>query len=212
MLSSKFPLWTQSDIDSFLAIRPTIIQRLQEFADIPSDEYFYELCFCLCTPQSKARNAEQVIEKLRRENFQEQCFNPVAILRDKQHYIRFHNVKAQRLMEMQQQYSKLHTTLIADIPTREKRTLLVERVKGFGWKEASHFLRNIGGRGITILDRHVLKNLVRFGVCTEEPKVGSKKAYLHAEQLFEEFAAAINIDIDELDHYFWYLQTGEVFK
>ena len=42
-----------------------IIQsRLKEFSQIDEKEYFYELCFCLLTPGSKARQAEKVVNFL----------------------------------------------------------------------------------------------------------------------------------------------------
>ena len=41
---------------------------------------------------------------------------------------------------------------------------------GLGYKEASHFLRNIGlSEDIPILDRHILKNLVLLGAIDKVP-------------------------------------------
>ena len=37
-------------------------------------------------------------------------------------------------------------------------------VKGLGYKEASHFLRNIGVKGHAILDKHVMRCLAEIGV------------------------------------------------
>jgi len=36
---------------------------------------------------------------------------------------------------------------------------LVKNLTGLGYKEAGHFLRNIGSGKIAILDRHILRNL-----------------------------------------------------
>lgn len=39
------------------------------------------------------------------------------------------------------------------------------------YKEASHFLRNVGfGEDVAILDRHILRNLERLAVIDEIPK------------------------------------------
>ena len=38
------------------------------------------------------------------------------------------------------------------------------RIKGLGYKEASHFLRNIGFPGYAILDKHILNSLREMGV------------------------------------------------
>src|ERR1035437_8652292 len=77
-----------------------IRQRLRDFAEIPSSQYFYELAFCILTPQSSAANAEATIAELIRGQFLERGFDPTSYRRDARHYIRFHNVKARRLLEV----------------------------------------------------------------------------------------------------------------
>ena len=86
-------------------------------------------------------------------------------------------------------------------------------VKGIGLKEASHFLRNIGfGRDLAILDVHILKNMVKYGILKEIPKNISKARYLELESKLKRFAKKVNISMDELDLLFWASQTGMVFK
>ena len=94
------------------------------------------------------------------------------------------------------------------------REWLVENIKGLGYKEASHFLRNIGlGKDLAILDRHILKNLKRYGVIDKMPaSLGTKKVYLDIERRMLEFSKKINVPPDELDLLFWARQTGFVFK
>ena len=63
------------------------------------------------------------------------------------------------------------------------RDWLVNEVKGYGFKEASHFLRNIGlGEDLAILDRHILKNLARVGVIDEVPSSMTEKNYKEIEE------------------------------
>jgi N-glycosylase/DNA lyase len=88
----------------------------------------------------------------------------------------------------------------------------VKNVKGLGWKEASHFLRNIGHRNLAILDRHILRNLKRHGVIKSLPKTLTPKRYLVIEQKFMEFSSTIGITMDELDLLFWSRETGEILK
>jgi thermostable 8-oxoguanine DNA glycosylase len=46
----------------------------------------------------------------------------------------------------------------------------VGNVKGIGYKEAGHFLGNIGfNQDLAILDRHILKNLKKLGVINAVP-------------------------------------------
>ncbi len=196
----------------FLEIQPAIRQRLDEFARVPSSEYFYELCFCLCTPQSKAAHADRVVALLKARRFYEQEFDPVDLLRDPTHYIRFHRTKADRLLLVRQQFPAIADVLASGLPAREKRLWLAENVQGMGMKEAAHFMRNLGYRDLGILDRHILKHLVQCGVFPSLPPIGTVKRYSEAEQKFAAFAVSTGIAMDELDLFFWYLQTGEILK
>ncbi|HXX65011.1 MAG TPA: DNA lyase, partial [Bacteroidota bacterium] len=89
---------------------------------------------------------------------------------------------------------------------------LVANVDGLGWKEASHFLRNIGHRDLAILDRHILRNLRRYGVIGSLPKSLTAARYLKIERKFLQFARAIGLSIDELDLLFWSRETGAILK
>mgnify|MGYP001596399044 FL=1 len=93
------------------------------------------------------------------------------------------------------------------------REWLAENVKGIGYKEASHFLRNIGfGKNLAILDVHILKNLKNHGVIKKIPKSLTKREYLNIENKLREFCKKINIPMDELDLLFWSKETGFIFK
>ena len=95
----------------------------------------------------------------------------------------------------------------------DKRDWLVSNVDGIGYKEASHFLRNIGFTDeITILDRHILKNLSLYGVIEEVPGSLSKKRYLDIEKSMIRFSEMLNIPVSHLDFILWFKETGDVFK
>ena len=96
----------------------------------------------------------------------------------------------------------------------ERRDWLVREkgIKGLGYKEASHFLRNIGLRGYAILDKHVLKCLTELKII-DDPKPPSTRAkYLTIEDKLRQFARDTKIDFDEMDLVLWALKTGEVLK
>ncbi|MCU0642473.1 MAG: DNA lyase, partial [archaeon] len=95
----------------------------------------------------------------------------------------------------------------------ELRNWLADNVQGYGLKEASHFLRNIGksNNQIAILDRHILRNLKAFGAVKDD-KIMSRKDYLEKEQKYLSFAKQIEIPADELDLLWWSQENGEVFK
>ena len=92
------------------------------------------------------------------------------------------------------------------------REYLVDHVKGLGYKEASHFLRNAGVSGYAILDKHVLRSLVEFGVIKSIPQALTKKKYLQIEKKMRAFSQEVGIGMDELDLTLWSRKTGEVLK
>jgi thermostable 8-oxoguanine DNA glycosylase len=67
--------------------------RISEFQSVLPSEYFYELTYCLLTPQSSAAHAELAVARLRDAEFHVQNINPEPILRRKEQYIRFHKTK-----------------------------------------------------------------------------------------------------------------------
>jgi N-glycosylase/DNA lyase len=189
--------------------------RLGEFARVPPAAYFYELAYCLCTPQSSAVNAGKAIARLQADRFLECGDDPVDALRGPGHYIRFHRTKARHLIEARAAFPHI-AQILSEAQGRENgaavRVWLVKNVRGLGWKEASHFLRNTGWRGLAILDRHILRNLRRHGVLREIPRTLTGTRYLAIENRFRRFGNAIGIDIDELDLLFWSRETGEILK
>ncbi len=193
-------------------LKDRIRQRLSEFALVPESEYFYEMCYCICTPQSKARNAFTVVEKLKERDFVNKPFNPVSILRNPAHYIRFHNQKAKRLIELIDVFPEVLNILKSNREKDEKRIEIYKAVKGFGFKETSHFLRNIGYSGLAILDRHILRHMVECGVYMDTPKVSSVNQYLGVEKEFGLLAGNVGIPVDELDMLFWSYETGVILK
>jgi N-glycosylase/DNA lyase len=96
----------------------------------------------------------------------------------------------------------------------ERRDWLAQEkgIKGLGYKEASHFLRNIGLKGHAILDKHVVRCLVELKVLGDTRPPSTRKRYLEMEELLRGLARDLQIDFDELDLVLWSLKTGEVLK
>ena len=195
--------------EEYLKKKLEIIERLKDFKKLNEKDLFYELCFCLLTPQSKAKNADYCIKEMKKNKFLETGFDPTSILKQK---IRFHNNKGKYLLEMRVKYSKLKDELSKVKDNKEKREFLVKNVKGIGLKEAAHYLRNTGHENLAILDRHILKNLVKVNAIDEVPKTLTKNKYLDIEEKFLEFSNKVGIPMDHLDLLFWSLETGEIFK
>lgn len=208
-LMSKLPEQIKT---RYKELKQDIKNRLEEFTNVAENKYFYELCFCICTPQSKAANAFIVQKVLEQKKFLTKPFKIEPLLRKKENYIRFHNTKAKRLLQARKIYPKVLEILSSDLSPAQKRDWIVTNVNGIGMKEASHFLRNIGYRNLAILDRHILKHLVLCGLYNEVPKLASKKDYLAVEKRFLQFSKQVKIPVDELDLLFWSYETGTILK
>lgn len=96
----------------------------------------------------------------------------------------------------------------------ERRDWLAKdpRVKGLGYKESSHFLRNIGFKGYAILDKHIVRCLCELNVIDSPKPPTTRGRYLETESRMRQFAADTRIDFDELDLLLWSTKTGEILK
>ncbi len=65
---------------SYNLYKSTIQNRLKKFKKVAECDYFYEMCFCLLIPQSKAKNAFKAIEILKEKDFQNNPFNCANVL------------------------------------------------------------------------------------------------------------------------------------
>jgi N-glycosylase/DNA lyase len=197
-----------------------IISRLNEFSKIwdtgNDHDIFCELAFCIFTPQSKAKACWASVTTLCREDL---LFRGTpAQIRKNLHCVRFHNKKALYLVNARNLFMRDGRTSVKQVLASFSdpaacRDWLVKNIKGIGYKEASHFLRNVGfGRELAILDRHILRNLVELGVIGEIPESLSRARYLQTERAMLAFAKKVRIPISHLDLLLWYKETGEIFK
>jgi N-glycosylase/DNA lyase len=85
-------------------------------------------------------------------------------------------------------------------------------IKGLGYKESSHFLRNVGYRGYAILDKHILRCLAEVGVLDSPQPPSTRARYLSTEERLRRFAEDLGVDFDELDLVLWSMKTGEILK
>ncbi len=188
-------------------------QRIKEFREtrIKGDErWFSELCFCILTANSSARLGIRIQERLGENGFLTLSFPELTReLRAMGH--RFYRKRAEYIVEARG-LRKLKE-IIRDLSTAaEAREWLVKNVRGLGYKEASHFLRNIGHDSVAILDRHVLRTLHKEGIIESVSQHLSKSNYLSIEQKLKEVAGKAGLTLAELDLYLWYMATGEVLK
>ena len=204
-------------MDYYIPVKEQIDVRLGEFRHIweeaSDEELFRELVFCLLTPQSKAKTCWKAVQRLERKCMIAETV-PAAITEELVG-VRFNQRKAEYICLARSQFAtrSLRKTLADFAGSAAAREWLVENVKGLGYKEASHFLRNIGlGEDLAILDRHILKNLALLGVIDEVPSSPTKRLYLEIEKKMAAFSKEAKIPMGQLDLLLWYKEAGEVFK
>lgn len=203
-----------------LRLRDEIKLRLDRFKAVGDQgddlEIFSELAFCLLTPQSKAKVCWPVIVELVEKNIL--LTGTEAQFNDELRCVRFRYTKAKNLISAKKLFSDNGEVVIKSkleefTSPVETREWLVKYVRGMNYKEASHFLRNIGlGTNLAILDRHILKNLETLRVIDEIPKSLSRKRYLEIEEKMMAFSDRVKIPMDHLDLLLWYKETGEIYK
>ncbi len=191
--------------------------RFERFLKHSSEKRtFAELAFCLLTPQSNAVNCWGAVRNMRKNSI---LFSSGP--EDISEYIvcaRFKNKKAAYIAGAREFFTddgeiRIKGRIESFSDPLKAREWLVKNIKGMGYKEASHFLRNIGkGQNIAILDRHILRNLEGFGIITSIPSSLSVKSYIEIERKMRKFAEIIRIPIDHLDLLLWFRETGRFFK
>ena len=205
-------------LSSYRKKRYQIRKKLKEFEDLykGKDEHiFRELCFCILTPQSKAIYCDEAIRKLVRSGLLSK--GDKSDIKASLRRVRFPNSKASYLIAARKVFKNSRgfdvKSKIDEGNIPKTREWFVKNIKGLGYKEASHFLRNIGlGDNIAILDIHILRNLKKYRVIKEIPSSISRKIYLDIENKMREFSLKIVISLPELDLLLWSNQTGFIFK
>jgi len=221
---SHFLMGSNHPIEEIRAIynskREEIGLRLHEFEKIwktgTREEIFAELVFCILTPQSRGISCWAAVENMMKKGVL--LAGDASQIVKELNKVRFLYKKSEYIIEARKKFLDDSKVSIKSIINRindghEARKWLVQNVKGLGYKEASHFLRNIGfQQNLAILDRHIVKNLKFIGVLKEIPGSISRRRYLDIEKRMKEFSEAVQIPMGHLDLVMWYKETGEIFK
>ncbi|MDP6670268.1 MAG: N-glycosylase/DNA lyase [archaeon] len=190
--------------------------RLLEFESFKNkrgDEWFSELCFCILTANSRADTAIQIQKELGTKGFCSACAADVKkCIRKNKH--RFHNNKTKFIVGAREHLGvkKIVQEIVEREGEKAAREWLVKNVKGIGFKEASHFMRNVGYKNLAILDRHILNLMLENGLIKKKPVSLNKKKYLEIEEKFRALAKKLKMQPAELDLYMWFMKTGKVLK
>jgi len=193
-------------------VRNLIDARVKEFMENrnkPIDEIFKELCFCLLTANFSAERSLRIQEEIG-DGFLTLSENElVEKLRELGH--RYPKSRAKYIVKARKMVFQLENVLHSSLSERALRDWLVKNVVGLGYKEASHFLRNIGFMNLAIIDIHVIDILSRYGVI-RKPRALTKRKYMKIEEVLNKIAEKIGLSLGVLDLYLWYMETGKVLK
>lgn len=189
------------------------------------EEIFYDLCFCICAPQTTFKSNSIAIGNLiaarlyTHSRTKEEIENLIKMTR-------FYRNKTKYLFEAKEKFD----WILYEVKTRTgatfKRDWLVKNVKGLGMKAASQFLRNLGDENLAIIDTHIIKFLksqptlpaVHLSEITNNVKDNSqayymlkenlhtsigKKDYIILEKIFQKIAQEYKLTVAELDALIW---------
>ncbi|MEM0437993.1 MAG: N-glycosylase/DNA lyase [Candidatus Micrarchaeia archaeon] len=173
-------------------------------------KWFEELCFCLLTANTSAEMGIRVQKKVGYAGFAKAPKNRLpALLKDAGS--RFYNTRAKYILLARKHDGKLKKTVRAQGNVYRAREWLVGNVKGMGYKEASHFLRNVGYGDVAILDKHILSLLRRYGLIGEF-RTMNKRRYIAVEHVLRQLSDVMHMPLGKLDLCLWYMKTGKVLK
>lgn len=204
------------------ARKKEIRKRLDQFREVwrkGSDARLWEeLVFCIFTAGASAKMGFRAVEAVRPFLLDGQREEMTLALRNAGAH-RF-PVERPGYIVVTRNYLREHCDMalrqklqsFADPIARRDWLAQEKQIKGLGYKEASHFLRNIGIMGHAILDKHVMSCLMDLEVVDTSRPPGTRSRYLETEKRLRYFAREIRIDFDELDLVLWSMKTGEVLK
>lgn len=223
----------------YLLKKNRIVKRLKEFDQFYSGKYswffeegkmvlrdnknrenynlFEELCFCILTANTSAVMGMKAIDSIRHlliDGTQAQMTQHLEGI------YRFNNLRPAYIIhtrnylksELDFELKKKIESLKNDMEALRDFFAFNKGIKGLGYKEASHFLRNIGFKGYAILDKHILNSLIEFRVLDEIKMPLKRETYREIEQKMKLFSNEIDIPMDELDLLLWSRKAGKVLK
>ena len=194
------------------SIKQSIDQRMLEFEDLgkkDNNEYFKEMCFCFMTANYSAEGGIRIQNEIG-DGFIHLTEEELSTrLKELGH--RFPKARASYVVEARNLIPDLKEKINSFKHEENLREWVVENVKGLGYKESSHFLRNIGYKDLAILDFHIIDLLVKNDLI-ERPKTLTRNRYLEIEKILRDIGKQTDLNLAELDLYLWYMETGKVLK
>jgi N-glycosylase/DNA lyase len=196
------------------SIKNSVEMRFLEFKKLGKEgdelDLYSELCFCILTANWKAKGGIKAQNLITKKGFAEYSEEELVFLLRKVGH-RFPNTRAKYIIENRWIIGNIKSFIQQHY--LDARAFLAKKIKGIGWKESSHFLRNIGIEDVAILDKHILRIMKNYHLIEELPKPSwNESKYLKLEKILKAFSVKVNEPVGKLDLYLWYLETGSIDK
>ena len=188
-------------------IRSRLSEFKESFAKADDKQIFRELSFCILSSGTGPKIAEKCNLALGEKLFEGKKQELFECLEEIHKYAE----RAVDYIVLTREYlKKEHGFLLKSLVSSfegslERRDFFANNpgIKGLGYMQASHFLRNLGFRGYAILDRNNLKSLFELGIIEEQNYPLTKKRYLRTEELMADCASDLGMTLDEFDLLLW---------
>ncbi len=200
--------------------RKEIKSRLKEFEKIGknagNEKLFEEMALCIFTAGASAKMGINAVNSIK----DILAHGSLAELKKRLRGVyRFPNARAGYIIHTRNYLTRefdmnLRKLLLSFNNPIERRSFIAKNkdIKGLGFKESSHFLRNIGFKGYGILDKHIVNCMYELNLIKTNKPPTNEKSYLELEDRLKEFSQKNNLDFDELDLLLWSEKTGVILK
>ena len=202
---------------SIVSLCRIISDRINSKPQFHFNEYFLrkELVACILGSQVRYEMASLTLDRIEAAGLLEDNwwidveddFFETGIYLELSKGYRFPKIKTKQLVGARDYLSKSPLTLIFKKPTPPQimRNLLSKNISGFGPKQASMFLRNIGwSYDLAIIDIHVLRFMELEAIITsEDAKISNLRAYERLEKKAIGFANDLGYPVGYLDLAIW---------
>lgn len=188
-------------------IQNRLLEFKQAFQKADDRQIFHELSFCILSsgvgPKIAGQCMRAIGEKLV-DGEEDELLERIGAIHK-------YAENASRYIVFTREYlKKEHGFLLKSLVSSfedgvERRDFFAKNpgIKGLGYMQASHFLRNLGFSGYAILDRNNLASLSELGITGETKYPLTKKRYLETESLMTEAAHELGVSLDEFDLLLW---------
>lgn len=210
---------TDQILTEYRECQSEIRDRLREFTQVwdrGDQAIFKELCFCILSANSSAEMGIKTLSAI-----EDLLWD--GKLEDLQHRLsrgfRYWRIRPAYIVSTRE-YLRNHCNLrLKDLiqsfgnpQVRRDFFAANSSIRGIGYKEASHFLRNIGFGGYAILDKHILSCLRDLKVIGSKIIPSNPRRYHMIENKMKNFSGVLGVDMDELDLLLWRHKTGKILK